>query len=100
MEAQNLKGTYNAPLEFNEVDFSSDWALPRSKTQSIKQECSSGLDLLRKIRLDQERRDKLLKAKLDSTYRKRRWEELDSKVNSDLIFVKVSFLIFKHKIII
>lgn len=64
---------------------------PGAQTRCIKQECASGLQLLKRIRLDQERRDKLLELKLRNADRKRKWGEFDINVDSTLNFVKVGY---------
>lgn len=89
VEAQNLNTTYEAPTEIDQNDLLKDWTIFRANSRCIKQECISGQQLLQKIRLDQERRDRLLKLKLDAEDRKRKWDEFDIKINADLNLVKV-----------
>jgi hypothetical protein len=86
VEAKNLNTTYEVPPK---IDYATDWSIARAKSRCLKQECLSGQQLLQKIRLDQEGRDKLLKLKLELSDRKRKWSEFDIKTSSSKSLITV-----------
>jgi hypothetical protein len=77
--------------------FANTNAVSYARTRCIKQECASALQRLQQIRIDQERRDKLLDLKFRVGERKRKWNEFDINVASTLNYARVSFTAFNLK---
>lgn len=76
----------------DEPDKLDEWAVARVNSRCLKQECLSGQQLLQKIRVDQERREKLLELDIADTNRRHRWEEFDIRINSELNYIKASII--------